>query len=70
MQLKAQSVCPISGEELKSKEVYVDAEGKRIYVCCAGCVGKVKEDPKKAMKTIAERGEYVEDAPKKVKKVS
>ena len=68
MKLKAQSVCPVSGEELKSKDVFVDAHGKRIYLCCEGCSGKVKDDPKKYMKVIAERGEYLEDAEKKEEK--
>lgn len=68
MKLKAQSVCPVSGEELKSKDVFVDAHGKRIFVCCKGCTGKVKDDPKKYMKVIAERGEYLEDVEKKEEK--
>lgn len=70
MQLAAQSVCPVSGEELMNKNTYVDVEGKRVYVCCDGCVGKVKAEPKKYMKKIAERGEYIEDAPAMDKKGS
>ena len=44
-----QKVCPVSGKPLGSrgKAVPVDAGGQRVYVCCAGCVGKVEADPAK-----------------------
>lgn len=70
MKLTEQSVCPVSGEELLGKDYYADVEGKRVYVCCDGCIGKVKAEPKKFMKVIAERGEYIEDAPKMADKAS
>lgn len=60
MKVKEQSFCPVSGEELKSKEAFVDVDGKRIYVCCDGCKAKVKEDPATYMKKIYEKGETVE----------
>ena len=28
-----------------NKALYMDHDGKRIYVCCAGCIAKIKEDP-------------------------
>lgn len=62
MKLAEQSVCPVSGMEIKSKDFFVDVMGKRVYTCCENCIAKVKEDPKKYMKVIAERGEYLQDA--------
>lgn len=55
-----QSSCPVSGEKLKSKDSYVDVEGKRVYVCCDGCKAKVKEDPATYLKKIYEKGETAE----------
>jgi YHS domain-containing protein len=62
MKLAAQSVCPVSGMELMNKELFVEADGKKIYICCADCVSKVKEHPAKYAKVIAERGEFLESA--------
>jgi YHS domain-containing protein len=65
MMLARQSVCPVTGEELPMNAPFVDVMGKRVQLCCNGCVKAVKENPEKYLKKIAERGEYVEDAPKK-----
>jgi YHS domain-containing protein len=64
MKLKKQSVCPVSGETLMNHETFIDVENKRVYLCCAGCKSKVKADPAKYMKVIADRGEYLEDVEK------
>ena len=40
---KAQTVCPVMGEKI-NKELFVDVDGKRIYVCCDGCIAEVKAD--------------------------
>lgn len=64
MKLKEQSVCPVTGEKLLNKDVFVDVDGKRVYLCCQGCIAKVKEDPKTYIKKIADRGEWVEDLTK------
>lgn len=44
-----QKICPVSGKPLGSMgdPVAVDVNGKRIFVCCAGCVNAVKSDPNK-----------------------
>jgi YHS domain-containing protein len=55
--LKAQSVCPVSGEKLKNKNSYVDAKGMRIYTCCDNCKSAVEKDPKKQVKTLYAKGE-------------
>ena len=39
-------------------------EGKRVYVCCGGCVGAVKKDPEKYLKKLEERGVTPQPAPK------
>lgn len=63
---KPQSVCPIMGGKI-NKTLYVDVLGKRIYVCCPGCIEVIKADPAAALKKIAENGEKAEDAPDKGK---
>lgn len=44
-----QKVCPVSGKPLGSMgtPVAVDANGQRLFVCCAGCVDTVKANPAK-----------------------
>lgn len=44
-----QKVCPVSGKPLGSmgRPVAIDANGQRLFVCCAGCVGTVQADPAK-----------------------
>ncbi|NLP03077.1 MAG: hypothetical protein GX089_11320 [Fibrobacter sp.] len=56
---KAQTVCPVMGEKI-NKDLFVDVDGKRIYVCCDGCIAEVKADPAKYIKKIEEAGESVE----------
>ena len=54
--VKAQTICPICGNKC-SKDVFVDAEGVRIFVCCKDCIEKVKADPKAAIAKIKANGE-------------
>ncbi|MDA3924427.1 MAG: hypothetical protein PF904_07000 [Kiritimatiellae bacterium] len=54
----AQKTCPVMGGKI-DKSLYVDADGKRVYVCCAGCIAKVKADPDKYIKVLADKGEGV-----------
>ncbi len=42
----AEAKCPVSGEKI-SKEVAVDYRGGKVYLCCAGCVPKFKENAAK-----------------------
>jgi YHS domain-containing protein len=41
--------CPVSGEEfvVTAESPKVEVDGKTYYMCCAGCSGKFKADPKK-----------------------
>ncbi len=59
---KAQTLCPVMAGEI-DKSLYVDVKGKRIYVCCKGCIGVVKADPDKYIKILEEQGVEIEKAP-------
>lgn len=61
--LKPQTECPVLGGAV-DKNLFVDYNGKRIYVCCAGCIETVKADPEKFLKILADKGEYAEDVSK------
>jgi YHS domain-containing protein len=57
--LKPQTTCPIQGGPI-NKKLFVDYQGKRIYVCCEGCLAAVKKNPEKAIKDLAALGQGVE----------
>lgn len=40
---KVQTKCPVMGDPI-DKSLFVDKDGKRIYVCCKMCPDKVKKD--------------------------
>lgn len=44
----AQAVCPVSGEHLGGMDVPVKTsiDGRDFFLCCNGCMKKVKNDPK------------------------
>jgi YHS domain-containing protein len=42
-----QTICPVSGKELKEKTVYADYEGRRVYLCCEGCIAPFEKDAPK-----------------------
>jgi YHS domain-containing protein len=58
-QLKPQTTCPIMGGEI-NKKLFVDYKGKRIYVCCSGCLDQVKKDPEAAIKKLESMGQEPE----------
>ena len=69
-ELKPQSTCPVLGSPI-DKNLYVDYQGKRIYVCCAGCIDEVKKDPAKYIEKLRKSGQSVEIIDSgKVKQVS
>ena len=57
--LAMQTTCPIMGGKI-DKNLHVDANGERIYVCCPACLDKVKANPQEAVATLKARGETVE----------
>ena len=59
---KAQTLCPVIGGEI-DKNIYIDIKGKRIYVCCKGCLAAIKADPDKYIKILEDQGVEIEKAP-------
>ncbi|HCE46736.1 MAG TPA: hypothetical protein DET40_24580 [Lentisphaeria bacterium] len=57
----AQAECPIMGNKI-NKSLFVDAQGKRIYVCCGMCIGKLKADPEKYIKELEAKGILLDKA--------
>jgi YHS domain-containing protein len=51
---KLQTTCPVMGGKINNKQ-YADVKGKRIYVCCPGCIPKIEADPEKYI-AKAEKG--------------
>ena len=41
----ANQMCPVMPEEKIDPSLYVEYEGKKIYVCCKKCAKRVEEDP-------------------------
>lgn len=62
---KKQTHCAVMRKNPINKNLYVDVKGKRIYVCCPGCIPKIKADPDKYIKQLEAEGIELEKAPKK-----
>jgi hypothetical protein len=57
---KAQTTCPVmKGRKIK-KNLYTDVKGKRIYVCCPGCIKTIKKNPDKYIKQMEDAGVVLE----------
>jgi len=61
---KAQETCPVMGGKV-NKELYVDVNGKRIYVCCSACIETIKANPDKYIKKMEAEGIVLEKLEKK-----
>ncbi len=61
-EVKAQTACPVMGGAV-NKSIYVDHNGKRVYLCCNACVSTFKADPDKYVKQLTDAGVQLEDAP-------
>jgi hypothetical protein len=59
---KPQTLCPVMGGEI-DKKLYVDHDGKRIYVCCEGCIATIKKNPAKYIKMLEDKGITLEKTP-------
>jgi ABC-type Zn2+ transport system substrate-binding protein/surface adhesin len=55
----AQTTCPVMEGEI-NKDLYVDKNGKRIYVCCKPCKEKVEADFEKYEHKLEEMGQKAE----------
>lgn len=60
--LKPQTTCPVMGGDI-DKSLYVDYKGKRIYVCCEGCLAKLKKNPEKYIKKLEKMGQTPDAVP-------
>lgn len=56
--IAAQKTCPVMDEPLggMGAPLKVHAEGKAIYICCAGCAKKIQAEPAKYLKILADQG--------------
>lgn len=52
--------CPVMGGDI-NKELFVDHEGKRVYVCCQMCINKVKAKPETYISQLEEEGIELEE---------
>lgn len=57
--LKPQATCPIMGGKI-DKKLCADVAGYRVYVCCPGCIAKIKADPEAALAALHAKGEAPE----------
>jgi hypothetical protein len=48
-----QKTCTVMGGKI-DKSLYVERAGRRVYVCCKGCIAKVEKDFQKHAATAAE----------------
>lgn len=62
---KLQTTCPVMKGSRINRSLYVDFNGKRIYVCCNHCVKQVKADPAKYVEQIEKEGIVLESVPPK-----
>lgn len=59
---KAQTTCPVMKGNPINQKLFVDQDGKRIYVCCSGCIGPVKKNFAKYAKQLESEGVVLEAA--------
>lgn len=59
---RLQTTCPVMGGKI-NKDLYVDHDGKRIYMCCKGCTAPLKKDPQKYIKKLEEDGVVLDRVP-------
>lgn len=45
--IKEEMTCPVMGEKIESKDVFVMHEGTKYYLCCKSCLKKFESDPDK-----------------------
>lgn len=62
---KKQVNCPVMQRTPIDPALYIDVKGKRIYVCCKGCMAQVRGNPDKYIKRLEDKGVIIEKAPEK-----
>lgn len=64
-----QTTCPVSGEELKNKDVSVHYKGRTVYFCCEKCIPTFEKSPEKYLKALnGDSGESKESKSEKAHK--
>ena len=58
-ELKPQATCPVMGGKI-DKALYVDQNGKRIYMCCEHCREELTKNFDANVKKLEEMGQKVE----------
>lgn len=48
--IKEELTCPVMGEKIESKDVFVMYEGTKYYLCCKSCNKKFENDPERYKK--------------------
>jgi len=61
--VKHQTTCPDMEGNPINKDLFVDYDGNRIYVCCNMCLTDVKEDPAFYIKKLEEKGITLDKTP-------
>ena len=59
---KPQTACPVMGGAINRNQ-YVDHDGKRIYVCCQGCLAPIRRDPAKYIQKLEKEGVSLDPVP-------
>lgn len=59
---KVQVTCPVSKEPVDQK-VFSETNGKKVYFCCKGCLGKYQGDPAKYAAALANSYTYQTKCP-------
>jgi hypothetical protein len=52
---EAQGICPVMKNPLPENAASTVVEGRTVFVCCKGCIEKVKADPRKAITFVDAR---------------
>jgi YHS domain-containing protein len=60
--LKPQTVCPVMGGKINRTQ-FADVKGKRIYVCCPGCIRAIESQPDKYIEKLESRGVTMDPVP-------
>ncbi|HSR87350.1 MAG TPA: hypothetical protein VLL07_00230 [Pontiella sp.] len=58
-----QTMCPVMRGQKINPNLYADVNGKRIYVCCPGCIVKIKADPEKYIAQLEAEGIVLDKTP-------
>jgi YHS domain-containing protein len=59
---KVQVICPVLKKPVDQK-VFVESNGKKVYFCCKGCVGKYQSNPAKYAAALANSYSYQTTCP-------